>query len=48
MKDKKDIKNNKATQTRKIHQKQIFIFIAIIVLLLAITLILNFNKNNRI
>ena len=44
MKDKKDKKNNKATQTRKIHKKQIFIFIAIIVLLLAITLILNFNK----
>ena len=44
VKENKDIKNNKATQTRKIHKKQIFIFIAIIILLLAITLILNFNK----
>ena len=44
MKDKKDIKNNKATQTRKIHKKQMFIFIALIALLLTITMILNFNK----
>ena len=44
VKENKDIKNNKATQTRKIHKKQIFIFIAIIILLITITLIFNLNK----
>ena len=44
IKKNKDVKNNKATQTRKAHKKQIFIFIAIIILLITIILIFNLNK----